>query len=103
YPSRALRRISMSATTQDRPRPPNLCSLYGPSRDRSLVMNASRGLIARCLPAGLVAVVIVGCGGGGGGGTANLNALVQGRAALNRVVTGDKPTNQQTLQSIFDL
>src|SRR5579863_3367769 len=46
--------------------------------------------------------VVCGCGGGGGASGAG-DPLTQARAALNRLSSGQEPTNQQTLQSILDL
>src|SRR5689334_2970058 len=66
-------------------------------------MKVSIVTVARIAAAVLATSVLIGCGGGGGGGSSSQNALTRGRAALDRVVTGDQPTNQQTLQSILDL
>ncbi len=50
-----------------------------------------------------VPAVLWGCGGGGGGGTTGQNALVQGRAGMNAMASGQTASTSQSLQQILDL
>lgn len=58
--------------------------------------------ITRLLPVGMAATLLWGCGGGGGSSSSQ-NALVQGRAAMNELASGQKAANEQSLQQILDL
>lgn len=62
--------------------------------------------LARLLSIGMAATLLpglFGCGGGSGGGSSNTNALVAGRSAMKQLASGEKPANEQTLQTILDL